>query len=106
MIMSLVGLLVLLCAVSAAGIGLVALTWMVMEESPSPAFHSFTTTPSRTLSDFTNGYMLLLGFNAPLGQDPIKFGHQRTPAENTSDLVAGCIGGPTGAAHGARQSHP
>ncbi len=72
-----VGLILLTMSAVAVGIGLVGLTWVVMEEGPSPAYQSFTTIPQRTLSDFKkNGYFLLVGFDAPAQLDPIQVGHE------------------------------
>ncbi len=75
MILSLVALASLACAAVALGIGAVGLIWMMMEEAPSPLYQHLTAAPPRTLSDpHTNGYLFLLGFDAPAGQDPIQAG--------------------------------
>jgi hypothetical protein len=79
------------------------LMWTMMEEAPSPAFQHLTTTPSRTLADAKrNGYLLLLGFEAPSGQDPIHSGYERKPSENDADKIATCIRGPRGDAGGGQ----
>ncbi len=78
----------------ALGIGAIGLAWIIMEESPSPAFQAFTTTPQRTLSDFKkNGYFLLLGIDASVGQDPIQAGYDRKPETNDGNSAAACFGG-------------
>ena len=75
-----VGLVMLSGLFIMLGIGAIGLTWIIMEESPSPVFESLTTTPQRTLSDFKkNGYFLLLGIDAPVDQDPIQAGYDRKP---------------------------
>lgn len=96
-VMSLVALVVLMGALTALVIGAVGLAWIIMEEPPSPAFHSLTTTPQRTLTDpKKNGYLLLLGFDAAAGLDPIQAGYERRPDGRDADMAAACVGGPTG----------
>lgn len=68
-----VGLMVLSAVGVALCVGGIALVWVIMEEPPSPAFHSLTTIPQRTVSDSKkNGYVWLLGIDAPAEQDPIQ----------------------------------
>ncbi|HWG97675.1 MAG TPA: tetratricopeptide repeat protein, partial [Nitrospira sp.] len=89
-----VGLVMLLGIFTAFAIGAIGLTWIIMEESPSPAFQSFTTTPQRTLSDFKkNGYFLLLGIDASVGRDPIQEGYDRKPETNDGNSASACFGG-------------
>ena len=89
-----VGLVMLLGIFTALAIGAIGLTWIIMEESPSPAFQSFTTTPQRTLSDFKkNGYFLLLGIDASVGHDPIQEGYDRKPETNDGNSASACFGG-------------
>jgi hypothetical protein len=96
---SLLALAVLSGALVALGIGAVGLAWIIMEEPPSPAFQSLTTVPQRTLSDSRkNGYLLLLGFDAPAGQDPIQAGYERKPDVKDADKALACLGGPDGGA--------
>lgn len=96
---SLIALVVLSGALVVLGIGAVGLTWIIMEEPPSPAFQSLTTSPQRTLSDSKkNGYLLLLGFDAPAGQDPIQAGYERKPDAKDADMALACLGGPDGGA--------
>ena len=72
-----VGLILLSLVAVAVGIGIVGLTWISMEEGPSPAYQRFTTIPQQTLSDVKkNGYFLLVGFDAPAQLDPIQAGYE------------------------------
>jgi hypothetical protein len=90
---SLVALVVLSGALVTLGIGVMGLTWVVMEKQPSPIFQSLTTSPQRTLSDFKkNGYLLLLGFDAPAGQDPIQAGYEKKPDTKDTDMAFTCLG--------------
>src|SRR5690606_26138679 len=74
-IRSIVALIVLGCVTSALAVGVVALTWIIMEQPPSVTYQSYTTMPERKLSDSKrNGYLLLLGFEAA-GSDPIQAGY-------------------------------
>ncbi|NGZ09285.1 MAG: hypothetical protein CV088_07830 [Nitrospira sp. LK70] len=89
-----VSLVMLSVILMVLGIGAVGLTWIIMEESPSPAFQRLTTTPQRTLSDFKkNGYFLLLGIDAPVGHDPIQAGYDRKSEVNDGDSASACFGG-------------
>jgi hypothetical protein len=95
---SIVALIVLSAALAALAVGAVGLTWMIMEEAPSPAFHSLTTIPQRALADSKkNGYLLLLGFEAPVGLDPIQAGYERKPDRLQAGQAAACLGGSGGA---------
>ena len=99
-VMSLTALGVFSAALVALGIGAVGLTWIIMEESPSPQFLSLTTSPQRTLSNFRqNGYLLLLGFDASLEQDPIQLGYERKPDANDAEMALACLRGSDGDAH-------
>ncbi len=75
MALALVGLtLVLIGGV----VGVVALTWLVLEEQPSAAYRTMTSVPQHTLQDSNkNGYVLLLGFGAAASQDPVQAGMDR-----------------------------
>lgn len=89
-----VGLVMLSGIFTALTIGAIGLTWIIMEESPSPAFQSLTTAPQRTVSDFkNNGYFLLLGIDASVGQDPIQAGYDRKPETIDSNSALACFGG-------------
>jgi hypothetical protein len=99
-VMSIAALVMFSGALVALGIGAVGLTWIIMEESPSPLFQSLTTSPQRTLSDFTkNGYLLLLGFDSPAEQDPIQAGYERKPDARDPDMASACLRGSDGGAH-------
>ena len=84
-----------IAVVSAAGVAAVAVMWMVLEDPPSPLYQSLTVSPPRTITDARkNGYLLLLGFDAPVGQDPVQAGYERRP-EQRRDWAAAqvCMGG-------------
>ncbi len=94
MVVTCVGMLMLSGVLIALGIGAIGLTWIIMEESPSPVFQSLTTTPQRTLSDFkNNGYFLFLGIDAPSDRDPIQEGYDRKPEVNGGNSALMCFGG-------------
>ncbi|MBS0149910.1 MAG: tetratricopeptide repeat protein [Nitrospira sp.] len=88
-----VGLTMLIGVCIALGLGALALTWMIMEEPPSPTFQSFTTTPQQTLFGAQkNAYTLLLGIDAPAGQDPLRAEGQRQSAIGDSATALSCFG--------------
>ncbi|MCP9468503.1 MAG: hypothetical protein NNA31_00745 [Nitrospira sp.] len=98
MVLFLVASVSLACAVVVSGIVAVGLTWVVMEEAPSPLYQHLTAAPPRTLSDpHMNGYLFLLGFDAPAGQDPIQAGlrlhAERQGANNRERACLGDQGG-------------
>ncbi|HRB16871.1 MAG TPA: hypothetical protein PK224_13830 [Nitrospira sp.] len=75
MVLALVGLTLVLIG---GAVGVVALTWLVLEEQPSAAYRTMTSVPQRTLEDSSrNGYVLLLGFGAAASQDPVQAGMDR-----------------------------
>ncbi|THJ17427.1 MAG: tetratricopeptide repeat protein [Nitrospira sp. CG24B] len=93
LVVTCVGLVMLSGLLIALGIGAIGLTWLSMEESPSPTFQSLTTTPQRTLSDFKkNGYLFLLGFDVSVGHDPIQTGYDRKPETHDGKLALACLG--------------
>lgn len=97
LITSIVGLAVLCVAMLAVAIGAVGLTWLVMEEKPSPAFQSLTTTPQRAMLDSSkNGYLLLLGFEADAAADPVQAGYERKPDRKDGEMASVCQGGDEG----------
>lgn len=105
LVMSIVGLAVLCVAMLAVAIGAVGLTWLVMEEKPSPAFHSLTTPPQRAMMDSgKNGYLLLLGFEADATADPVQAGYERKPDAKDGETAAVCHGENEGLA-GANQKN-
>ena len=80
--------------VAALGVGGLGVVWMAMEEPPSGIYQSLTINPPRLITDpKKNGYFLLLGFDAPTGQDPLQAGYERKVSER--DMTAGrvCISG-------------
>ena len=80
--------------VAAAGVGAVGVMWMVMEDPPSSLYQTLTISPPRVITDAKkNGYLLLLGFDAPDGQDPVQAGYERR-ADPQRDRVTAqvCIG--------------
>lgn len=94
LVVTCIGLVILSGVLIALGIGAIGLTWIIMEESPSPIFQSLTTTPQRTLSDFKkNGYLFLLGFDVSVDHDPIQAGYDRKPELNNGKWAFACVGG-------------
>lgn len=88
-----VGLMVLSAVGVALCVGAIGLTWVIMEEAPSPAFQSLTTIPQRTLLDSKkNGYLLLLGIEAATGQDPVQAGYERNPDAVDAKAALTCFG--------------
>ncbi|WP_455388248.1 hypothetical protein [Petrachloros mirabilis] len=80
--------------VAALGIGALGLAWIAMEEPPSPLYQGLTGTPPRAITDVNkNGYLLLLGFDAPAGQDPIHTGYERRGEEHDTAAAKACMGG-------------
>ena len=80
--------------VAAAGVGAVGVMWMVMEDPPSSLYQTLTISPPRVITDAKkNGYLLLLGFDAPDGQNPVQAGYERK-AEPQRDRVTAqvCLG--------------
>ncbi|MEC4890482.1 MAG: hypothetical protein RI101_10520 [Nitrospira sp.] len=97
LIMSLVGLVAVVGALAAIAIGAVGVAWVIMEEKPSPAFQSLTAAPQHSPMDSRkNGYVLLLGFDAEAGADPIQAGYERKPGVNEEEALSACLGGPDG----------
>lgn len=77
-----VSLAILSLVVLALGVGLLAVSWIVMEEAPTPRYQALTSGPQRAITDpKSNGYLLLLGFDAPSGSDPLRVGYERKPDE-------------------------
>ena len=64
-----------------------------MEEAPSPAYQNFTASPQQTLLDKNkNGYLLLLGFDAPPEQDPVQAGFERNSDGSDAERGLVCLG--------------
>ena len=94
---SLIGLVVLAGLCTGLGIGAVGLVWVIMEEPPSSTYRSMTTSPQRTLGDVRkNGYLVLLGFDVAMDQDPIQAGFERKPDDKDADRALTCLGGSAG----------
>jgi len=94
-----VGLTVLIGVCAALGLGALALTWMLMDEPPSPTFQSFTTTPQQTIFGAQkNAYTLLIGIDVPVGQDPLRAEAERQSVIGDRTTALGCFGtsGPEG----------
>lgn len=90
-----VGLTVLIGVCVALGLGALALTWMLMDEPPSPTFQSFTTTPQQTIFGASkNAYTLLIGIDAPVGQDPLHAEAERQSVSGDRTTALGCFGTP------------
>ncbi|HEX8750338.1 MAG TPA: hypothetical protein VF732_04425 [Nitrospira sp.] len=90
-------LTVTIVVVAAAGIGALGLAWMAMEVPPSSLYHNLTITPPRVVTDAKkNGYLLLLGFDAPVGQDPVQAGYERKAEERDLATALVCMSGDDG----------
>ena len=90
---TLIGLVVLSGLFVALGTGAIALTWVIMEEPPAPAFQSFTTIPQQTLSDSKkNAYTILMGLEASAGQDSLQAGSHETSEARDSKTALTCFG--------------
>ncbi|BFU94563.1 MAG: protein of unknown function [Nitrospira sp.] len=87
-----VSLAILSLVVLALGVGVLAVSWIAMEEAPTPRYQTLTSGPQRTITDpKSNGYLLLLGFDAPSGGDPLKVGYERKPDEQDLSQSQGCM---------------
>jgi hypothetical protein len=81
----------------AVGIGAVGLTWMVMEAPPSSVYHDLTTSPPEAVTDSrNNGYLLLLGFDAPADQNPLQAGYERKVEGSDLQAASACMLGDEG----------
>jgi hypothetical protein len=91
-IISVIALVSAIVVSGLAAIGLAALMWVFMEESPSPAFHNLNVTPQRTLQEAsTNGYLALLGFDRGAKQDAAQAGFARKFDKSDLALTAACL---------------
>ncbi len=95
--------------VAALGAGALGLAWMVMEDPPSVLYQNLTITPPRMITDpKRNGYLLLLGFEAPSGEDPVQFGYEQKAGEQDVAASQVCMGGDDakeGSASGGATGH-
>jgi hypothetical protein len=90
-------------ALLAGCLGVIALTWLMLEEQPTPAYRTMTSMPQRALEDSQkNGYFLLLGFGAPPTQDPVQAGIDRRVDGADRSLSHTCLTG-EGNVSGAQQ---
>jgi tetratricopeptide (TPR) repeat protein len=80
-------------------LGIIALTWLLLEEQPTAAYRSMTSVPQHSLEDSQkNGYFLLLGFGAAPAQDPVQAGIDRRAEEADRAVTQTCL---TGGDHGS-----
>lgn len=94
MVVSVVALLGLSAALVAGCVGIVAVTWLILEEQPTPAYRSMTSVPQQSLQDSQkNGYFLLLGFGAAPTQDPVQTGIDRRAEETDRAVTHACLTG-------------
>jgi hypothetical protein len=71
-------LLLLSIAVPILAAALMTITWLVMEQRPSPTFKTLSTVPPQPIPDSKrNGYFLLLGLGGDSSVDPMKAGYER-----------------------------
>lgn len=88
-----VGAALFATAVTAVGVGVLGLTWLVLEERPNAAFHNLNVTPQRAMTDpKRNGYLLLMGFGAPAERDPVQYGYERRATDSDWDAAKACVG--------------
>ena len=97
MVISFVVLVVACVGTLVAGIAVMEVVWMVMEEPPSSSYQNLTSSPAHAISDPNkNGYFLLLGFDAPPNRDPLQVGYERKVDEGDRSAAALCLGGDRG----------
>jgi tetratricopeptide (TPR) repeat protein len=85
-------LVVLSFVVAALAVGAVGLAWIVMEEPPSSRYQNLTTSPQRLITDHErNGYLLLLGFDAPVAQNPVQAGYERKAGDTDMADAQACM---------------
>jgi hypothetical protein len=87
--------LIVICAILAiVGIVVIEVAWRVMEEPPNAAYQNLTTGPQRSSVDTKkNSYFLLLGFEAPRGQDAVLTGQERKADDNDLLAARACLKG-------------
>ncbi|MBI4000321.1 MAG: hypothetical protein HY348_00865 [Nitrospira defluvii] len=94
LIVLVVALIGLTLAILAGSVGAIALTWLILEEQPTPAYRTMTSVPQHTLQDSQkNGYFLLLGFSAAPTQDPVQAGIDRRAEEADRAVTLTCLTG-------------
>ena len=97
MVLLCVGLVFSCVILTAIGMGAVGLAWTLMEAPPSSTYQNLTASPPQALTDSTkNGYFLLLGFDVPGGQNPIRAGYERNAEEIDLQAAHSCMLGDEG----------
>lgn len=87
-----ISLVVLGLATAALAAGMLAIVWMVMEESPTQHYQGLTSGPQRQITDpKKNGFLLLMGFDAPSGTDPLQAGYERKVTEHDVASSRSCM---------------
>jgi hypothetical protein len=87
-----ISLAILSIVVMAIGVGLLAVSWIAIEETPTTRYQALTSAPQRTITDpKNNGFLLLLGLDAPSGSDPLKAGYERKPGEQDLSESQACM---------------
>lgn len=80
-----IGLFTLIMSLTVVPLGLTALVWLGLGQSPNSAFQNLTKTPARALQAWKkNGYFLLLGFGVEETRDPLAAGYTRWEATGSS----------------------
>ena len=97
MVLLCVGLVFSCVILTVIGMGAVGLAWTLMEAPPSSTYQNLTASPPQALTDSTkNGYFLLLGFDVPGEQNPIRAGYTRSAEETDSRAASSCMLGDEG----------
>lgn len=103
LVISVLAMIGLILVLMTGAVGGIALTWLVLEEQPTSAYHNMTAVPQHTLQDpGRNGYFLLLGFGAATTQDPLQAGMDRRAEEADRTFTDNCLMG-AGNVSGAQQ---
>ena len=97
MVLLCVGLVFSCVILMAIGLGAIGLAWIIMEAPPSSTYQNLTASPPLALTDSTkNGYFLLLGFDVPGEQNPIRAGYERQAEETDPRAAHSCMLGDEG----------
>lgn len=97
MVLLCVGLVFSCVILMAIGLGAIGLAWIMMEAPPSSTYQNLTASPPLALTDSTkNGYFLLLGFEVPGEQNPIRAGYERQAEETDPRAAHSCMLGDEG----------
>lgn len=92
-----VGLALFCMALVAVGVAAVGMAWMIMEAPPSSTYNNLTTNPPRAVTDSRkNGYLMLLGFDASAGRDPMQAGYERKAEASDLQAASACMVGEEG----------